>query len=152
MASSHLRASVALPPGKEPLVPLTRMLSGPQNRSGRHEEGKYLVLWGLNPTPWLSCLSQSLTNCSSIGLWRWYIEITIKILYTIHPPVFCLKTRRFGGDCLRLQVEPNRTARTERVCLSPVFGNRVILSIGPIWVGSTWRRRQSSLPKRSVFK
>jgi hypothetical protein len=32
----------------------------------------------------------------SIGLWRWYINITITILDIMHHPVLCLKTQRFG--------------------------------------------------------
>jgi hypothetical protein len=34
---------------------------------------------------------QSATDVRSIGLWRWYINITITILEIIHRPVFYLK-------------------------------------------------------------
>jgi hypothetical protein len=38
--SGRLHAPAALPPGKEPLVPLDRRLGGPQSRSGRGGEEK----------------------------------------------------------------------------------------------------------------
>jgi hypothetical protein len=45
----------------------------------------------------------------SIGLWRWYINITITILDIIHRPVFYLKYDvSETGFCLRLQKEPTR--------------------------------------------
>jgi hypothetical protein len=47
----------------------------------------------------------------SIGLWRWYINVTITILDIIHRPNFYLKHDYLeAGFCLRLQVEP--TPRT----------------------------------------
>jgi hypothetical protein len=36
--SGQLHDPAALPPGKEPLVPLSRMLGGPQSHSGRGSE------------------------------------------------------------------------------------------------------------------
>jgi hypothetical protein len=51
----------------------------------------------------------------SIGLWRWYISITITILDIIHRPVFYLKLNStlqvcsyLTGNTLRLRYEPNR--------------------------------------------
>jgi hypothetical protein len=42
-----------------------------------------------------------------VGLWRWYINITITILDIIHRPVFHLRHDDFGTwFCLRLKVEP----------------------------------------------
>jgi hypothetical protein len=42
-----------------------------------------------------------------IGLWRWYINITITILEFIHRPVFYLKHKVSETEfCFRLQVEP----------------------------------------------
>jgi hypothetical protein len=38
----------------------------------------------------------------SIGLWRWYVNITITTLDIIHHPVFYLKTRCFGDWILSL--------------------------------------------------
>jgi hypothetical protein len=50
-----------------------------------------------------------------IGLWRWYINITITILDIIYCPVFCLKLNStlqgcpyFRGNTLRLRYKPNR--------------------------------------------
>jgi hypothetical protein len=46
----QLHATAALPPGKEPLVPIERRLGGPQNRSGRGgEEKNSQPLPGLEP-------------------------------------------------------------------------------------------------------
>jgi hypothetical protein len=43
----------------------------------------------------------------SIGLWRWYINITITIVDIIHRLVFYLKhVASETGFCLRLQVRP----------------------------------------------
>jgi hypothetical protein len=51
----------------------------------------------------------------SIGLLRWYINITIRILDIIHRPVFYLKHNStllvcpyLRGNTLRLRYEPNR--------------------------------------------
>jgi hypothetical protein len=42
----------------------------------------------------------------SIGLWRWYINITITVLDIIHRPVFYLKHNfKETGFCLSLQME-----------------------------------------------
>jgi hypothetical protein len=41
-------------------------------------------------------LAWTLYRVRSIGLWRWYINITITILNIIHRPVFYLKTWCFG--------------------------------------------------------
>jgi hypothetical protein len=46
----------------------------------------------------------------SVGLWWWYINITITILDIIHRPVFYLKlnsTLYLTGSTLRLRYEPN---------------------------------------------
>jgi hypothetical protein len=40
--------------------------------------------------------SEFLADKLSIGLWRWYINITITDLHTINHPVLYIKTRRFG--------------------------------------------------------
>jgi hypothetical protein len=51
----------------------------------------------------------------SIGLWRWYINITITILDIVHRPVFYLKLYstlqgcpHLTGNTLRLRCKPNR--------------------------------------------
>jgi hypothetical protein len=46
-ASGQLHTPAALPQGKEPRSPLDRRLGGPQIRSGRREEQKFLPLSGL---------------------------------------------------------------------------------------------------------
>jgi hypothetical protein len=62
--------------------------------------------------------------------------ITITILDIIHRPVSYLKYDVSEiGFCFRLQVEPTRI-----VCL-----RRQPFSIVPIWVSSTWRRRQTAV-------
>jgi hypothetical protein len=54
----------------------------------------------------------------SIGLWRWYINITITILGIIHRPVFYLKHDvSETGFCLRLQVEPSQLVSVVRASL-----------------------------------
>jgi hypothetical protein len=62
------------------------------------------LLYGLNQYP-----------LSYIGLWRWYINITITILHIIHRPVFYLQLNWTLWVCpyltrnkLRLRYEPNR--------------------------------------------
>jgi hypothetical protein len=58
----------------------------------------------------------------SIGLWRWYINITIIILDIIRRPVFYLKKDvSETGFCLSLQVKPTRVDPIERasLCLCP---------------------------------
>jgi len=48
--SGQFHAPTALPPGKEPLYPLCRRLSGPQSRSGHGgEEKNSQSLMGLEP-------------------------------------------------------------------------------------------------------
>jgi hypothetical protein len=59
----------------------------------------------------------------SIGLWRWYINITVTILDIIHRPVFYLKLNS------TLQVCPYLTGNTLRLRYEP---NRLMLSIG-LW-------------------
>jgi hypothetical protein len=45
----------------------------------------------------------------SIGLWQWYINITITILHIIHRPAFYLKYDfPKTGFCPRLQIEPTQ--------------------------------------------
>jgi hypothetical protein len=41
--SNQLHASVALPPGKKPSIPIGWEAEWPQNRSGRYEEEKNLT-------------------------------------------------------------------------------------------------------------
>jgi hypothetical protein len=62
-----------------------------------------------------------------IGLWRWYINITITILDIIHRPVFYLVS-----VLVRRQ--------------------RLALSIFLTWVGSTWIQRQNPVSETSCFK
>jgi hypothetical protein len=61
----------------------------------------------------------------SIGLWRWYINITITILGIIHLPVSYIKQNISETSCLRLQVEP--------IQLGPiaVWRHRLSVCIGP---------------------
>jgi hypothetical protein len=51
--SGHLHTPIALPPGKQPSVPIGRKLDGPQSRSGRGEK----VLTVLTECLMSSCLS-----------------------------------------------------------------------------------------------
>jgi hypothetical protein len=54
-----------------------------------------------------------------IGLWRWYINVTIAISYVIHSPVFHLKSRRFGDWFLSpSSVEPNQSGEKDRASFS----------------------------------
>jgi hypothetical protein len=56
----------------------------------------------------------------SIGLWRWYINITVTIVDIILRPVFYLKHYvSQTGFCLRLQVEPTQLVPKDRASLSP---------------------------------
>jgi hypothetical protein len=51
----------------------------------------------------------------SIGLWRWYITITITILDIIHNPVYYLKHKiSETGFCLLLQMEPTHLVPVDR--------------------------------------
>jgi hypothetical protein len=88
------------------------------------------------PTPVLKCTALHFQTCSiirCIGLWRWYINITITIFNIIHRPLFYLKhDASETGFCLRPQVRPTEMGPIEA------------LSKGPIWVGSTWTRTQYS--------
>jgi hypothetical protein len=104
-----------------------------------------------------------------------YLSITV--LDIIHCPFFYLKCIvSETGFCLRIQVEATQTDPIERASLcfrtptttpieftkptqqSPLvfllvsWDTRFALSIGPIWVGSTWRRRQNSVSKSPCFK
>jgi hypothetical protein len=50
----------------------------------------------------------------SIGLWRWYINITITILDIIRRPVFHLKPKVSETEfCLRFQAEPTQMGSIE---------------------------------------
>jgi hypothetical protein len=50
----------------------------------------------------------------SIGLWRWYINITITILDIIQRPAFYLKHDVSETDfCLRLEAKPTQKDSTE---------------------------------------
>jgi hypothetical protein len=64
--SDQLHAPAALPPGKEPPVPLDRRLGGPQSRSGRHGEEKILTPTGTrNSEPSvLRFLASRYTDCA----------------------------------------------------------------------------------------
>jgi hypothetical protein len=54
----------------------------------------------------------------SVGLWRWYINVTITFLDSIHRPVFYLKHDVSEiGFCLRLQVEPTELGQIDRASL-----------------------------------
>jgi hypothetical protein len=54
----------------------------------------------------------------SIGLWRWYINITITILGIIHRPVFYLKCNVMEtGFSLRPEVEPSQLGSIDRAIL-----------------------------------
>jgi hypothetical protein len=59
----------------------------------------------------------------SIGLWRWYVNMTITILDIMHRPVFYLKLNS------TLYVCPYHTRNTLRLRYEP---NRLMLSIG-LW-------------------
>jgi hypothetical protein len=72
----------------------------------------------------------------SIGLWRWYINITITILDIILRPVFYLK-QCFGDWFLY----PSGVRR-----------RGLYLSTGPNWVGSTWRRGQNPVSETLRMK
>jgi hypothetical protein len=87
----------------------------------------------------------------SIGLWRRYITVTITIADIIYRPVFYLKHNLSEtAFCLRLQVEPVRR-------------QKLALSIGSNWTGSTvitqaanvtfiCNNKESRLPSRPVFR
>jgi hypothetical protein len=60
----------------------------------------------------------------SIGLWRWYINITITILDIIQSPVFYLKQDvSETGSCIRLHVEPTHMGPIDiaSLCLRAVL-------------------------------
>jgi hypothetical protein len=51
----------------------------------------------------------------SVGLWRWYIDITATILDTVHRPVFCYKHDVSETEfCLHLQVEHKQVGPVDR--------------------------------------
>jgi hypothetical protein len=82
----------------------------------------------------------------SIRLWRWYINVTITILDIFLRPVFYLKLDvSESGFRLRRQVELTQLGPTEA-------GDKDQLSVRPVWVGSTWRRRQNPVSETSCFK
>jgi hypothetical protein len=79
----------------------------------------------------------------STGLWQLYINIYITVLdiILVHHPVFYLKHDfSENGLCLRPKVE------------STLCGDRLPLSVGVNWVGSTWRQRHSPVPETFCFK
>jgi hypothetical protein len=53
----------------------------------------------------------------SIGLWRWYINITVTILDIIHLPVFLKHNVSETGFCLRLLVETIQFGPIDRASL-----------------------------------
>jgi hypothetical protein len=62
-----------------------------------------------------------------IGLWRWYVNITITILDIIQRPVFYLKYDvSETAFCLRLQVESTQLCPTDRdsLCLTSLRVHR----------------------------
>jgi hypothetical protein len=70
-------------------------------------------------------------------------NLTITILRIIHHPVFYLKARRFRDWIL--------SPSSIQSISNPVQRQRLALSIGPIWVGSTWRWRQNPVSETSCF-
>jgi hypothetical protein len=73
----------------------------------------YLVL--ISSFPYIIALPRFLPDFhSSIGLCRWYSNITLTILDIIHRPVFYLKYDvSETGVCPRLQVEPTQSSRNQ---------------------------------------
>jgi hypothetical protein len=72
--------------------------------------------------------------------------LTITILDIMHRPVFYLKVRRFGDLILSPSSGyPAQVSSIERASLC------VRTAIGPIWVGSIWRRRQRQVSETSVL-
>jgi hypothetical protein len=64
---SQFHAPAALPPGKDPRLPLERRLGGPQSRSGRREE-KIMTIPGLKLRPFYRpARSQSLYRLRYLG-------------------------------------------------------------------------------------
>jgi hypothetical protein len=76
-------------------------------------------------------------RCRSLSGWM-NSNLTIAVTDIIHRTVFYLKTRCFGDFIL--------SPSSGRICL------RTALSVGPIWVSSTWRRRQRPVSETSCFK
>jgi hypothetical protein len=69
-----------------------------------------------------------ITLYRSIGLWRWYINISITILDIILRPVFYLKHDVLEtGFCLRLQVEPTQLGLRDRASLYPSTGDSTLI-------------------------
>jgi hypothetical protein len=91
----------------------------------------------------------------SIGLWRWYIYITITILDIIHRPVFYLTYKVSETSfCLRLQVEDPQLGPTDRasLCLrNVVFLNKIQGFSSLFFFSFTWGWRQIQSRKRRVF-
>jgi hypothetical protein len=116
----------------------------------------------------------------SIGLWRWYINITIRILDIIHRPVLYLKLSSTLGcpylieNTLRLRHKPNKLMlsiglwrwyinitiaimdiihrlhlellsweQEKELVYASGPAQRLSPSIGPNWISFTWRRRQN---------
>jgi hypothetical protein len=67
--SGQLQAPAALPPEKEPLLPLDRRLGGPQSRSGRGgEEKNFSPCRDSNPrTPIVQAIAQRYTDWAING-------------------------------------------------------------------------------------
>jgi hypothetical protein len=99
---------------------------------------------------------QMFESIRSLGLWEWYINATINILYIIHRLVFYLNHNvSETGFCLRLTVNILSWALSSE--LVPASGRQqqrqgqgLAMSIGPNWVCTSWRRGQFSLG--NVFK
>jgi hypothetical protein len=112
-------------------------------RTGKRKQPTlYWTLYNINPLKLNGHYTKLLL---SIGLWRWYIDITITILDIIHRPVFYLKHDvSETGLCLRIQVEPTQ--------LDSVRRQRLVLSVGPNGVGSKWTRGQNPVSETLCFK
>jgi hypothetical protein len=80
----------------------------------------------------------------SIGLWRWYINITIIILGIIHRPVFHLKYDDSGtGFYLRLKAQPTQLRPIDLASASTQRQTQgLALSTGLNSTGPIWRRKQ----------
>jgi hypothetical protein len=81
-------------------------------------------------------------------------NINFKILYIIHRSAFYLKHKvSETGFFLRFYVLPTQVGPIGRA--SPCLrsgGQGLALSIGPTWVGSSWRRRQNPISEALGFK
>jgi hypothetical protein len=75
----------------------------------------------------------------SIGLWRWYINITVTILDFIHRPVFYLKQDVSETWCSLHEVH-TQVGPTDKASISLRSG-----------LSSTWRRIQNQVSETSIF-